>query len=134
MLVTFLGTGAAAPSKQRNCTGILLQDNHASSAMLLDCGEGTVGTLQRLFGSEAQAVIDSLDCIWISHLHADHHCGLLPLLGFRKKDSPLIIASSSVKDSLVVAGCKARIIPNVSLNSVSGLSSVVSSVKWLTSI
>ena len=44
--------------------------------MLLDCGEGSYGQLRRRYGTAADDVIARLRCIWISHIHADHHAGL----------------------------------------------------------
>ena len=44
--------------------------------MLLDCGEGTYGQLRRRYGSASDEIIGGLKCIWISHIHADHHAGL----------------------------------------------------------
>ena len=52
--------------------------------MLLDAGEGTYGQLLRRFGREqSQAIIDNLECIWISHMHADHHLGMLHIIAQR---------------------------------------------------
>lgn len=49
--ITFLGTGAAMPSKYRNVTGIYL-DFFEKGSLLLDCGEGSYGQLIRRFGKE----------------------------------------------------------------------------------
>ncbi|EQC33229.1 hypothetical protein, variant [Saprolegnia diclina VS20] len=77
--ITFLGTGSAAPSKLRNSSAIYLE--YAPYAgMLIDCGEGTYGQLWRQFGTETRARIRDLSCIWLSHKHADHHCGLVRVL------------------------------------------------------
>ncbi len=82
--VTFLGTGASVPSKYRNVTGILLQNKDAS--MLMDCGESSLGQLYKRFGkSETEDILRSLSCIWISHIHADHHMGLASIIGARSR-------------------------------------------------
>jgi ribonuclease Z len=75
----FLGTGASRPSKYRNVTSqyVIAPDR---SLIVLDCGEGTLGQLVRLHGPAAQAVLASLKCVAVSHLHADHHLGLVSLL------------------------------------------------------
>ncbi len=74
--VVFLGTGAAMPSKYRNVTSIYV-NRFAKGGMLLDCGEGTLGQLTRRFGlTRVQEVVCSLACVWVSHIHADHHAGL----------------------------------------------------------
>ena len=44
--------------------------------MLVDCGEGSYGQLKRSLGDRVDEVIKGLRCIWISHIHADHHAGL----------------------------------------------------------
>ncbi|KAL3666752.1 hypothetical protein V7S43_008374 [Phytophthora oleae] len=79
-----LGTGSAAPSKLRASSGMYLELSGTNSAdvssMLVDCGEATFGQLWRQFGSDVSERIGSLRCIWISHNHADHHCGLVRVL------------------------------------------------------
>ena len=81
--------------------------------MLLDCGEGTLGQLWRKFGPAVKILVDvrascfpphksmwtlshafspsglylqSLDLVWISHMHADHHLGLMKFLEQREGD------------------------------------------------
>lgn len=76
MEILFLGTGAAVPSKYRNVTATYLH-MFAHGGMLLDCGEGTYGQLRRRYGAAgANRIITGLKCVWISHIHADHHAGL----------------------------------------------------------
>lgn len=75
-----LGTGSSAPSKYRNVSATLL---HAPGYgyYLLDCGEGTLGQLKRVFGPEKlREVLQNLRMIWISHLHADHHLGTVSVI------------------------------------------------------
>lgn len=70
-----LGTGSASPSKYRNVSATLLRVPGCGS-YLLDCGEGTLGQLRRVFRPEELAeVLGDLRAIWISHMHADHHLG-----------------------------------------------------------
>lgn len=55
------------------------------SNVLLDCGEGTYGQMIRFFGTEkADEALSNIKAIYISHLHADHHIGLIGLLQGRK--------------------------------------------------
>ena len=68
--VTFLGTGACIPGKYRNVSSIHVD---VSGGVLLDCGEGTLGQLKRM------AIIDP-KIICITHMHADHHLGVLSLI------------------------------------------------------
>ena len=70
-----LGTGSALPSLYRNVSGTLLRVPGRGS-YLFDCGENTLGQLKRMFPADELAeVLRDLKCIWISHLHADHHLG-----------------------------------------------------------
>lgn len=76
MEVVFLGTGAAMPSKYRNVTSIYI-NRFQQGGMLLDCGEGTFGQLARRFGlARVKEIVCGLACVWVSHIHADHHAGL----------------------------------------------------------
>lgn len=50
-------------------------------SILFDCGEGTLGQLSRLYGpEELPEVLKDIKCIYISHLHADHHLGVAAVL------------------------------------------------------
>ena len=75
-----LGTGSQSPSKYRNVSGIALKvPGHGN--YILDCGENTLGQLKRVFTAEEyKDFFDNLKMIWISHLHADHHLGLVSLI------------------------------------------------------
>ncbi|KAL9616778.1 MAG: hypothetical protein Q9160_008375 [Pyrenula sp. 1 TL-2023] len=75
-----LGTGSALPSKYRNVSATLMRVPGRGS-YLFDCGEGTLGQLKRVFSpDELRSVLLDLKMIWISHLHADHHLGLINIL------------------------------------------------------
>ena len=75
-----LGTGSALPSKYRNVSATLVRVPGVGS-YLLDCGENTLGQLQRVFPpTELADVLRDLRLIWISHLHADHHLGTTSLI------------------------------------------------------
>ncbi|DAZ93549.1 TPA: hypothetical protein N0F65_006537 [Lagenidium giganteum] len=75
-----LGTGCAAPSKYRASSGIFVDISGGAGGVLLDCGEGTFGQLWRQFGEDTARRIGTLQCIWVSHHHADHQCGLARIL------------------------------------------------------
>ncbi|XP_033629900.1 zinc phosphodiesterase ELAC protein 2-like isoform X1 [Asterias rubens] len=77
--LVFFGTGSAMPNKERNVTGILLNVSQKQS-MILDCGEGTFGQLQRFYGDRTDNVLANLQSIFVSHIHADHHGGLMQIL------------------------------------------------------
>lgn len=75
--ITCLGTGSSVPSKYRNVSGTLIRVPGIGN-YLLDCGEGTMGQILRLYGKEETAnILRNLRCVVISHLHADHHLGAL---------------------------------------------------------
>ncbi|XP_050513162.1 ribonuclease Z, mitochondrial isoform X2 [Diabrotica virgifera virgifera] len=83
--IIFLGTGSCIPNKTRNTSGILLALNENQN-IIMDCGEGTYGQLIRFFGPELSSqVLANIDAIYVSHLHADHHIGLIGLLQGRKR-------------------------------------------------
>ena len=110
--LVFLGTGAAAPSKFRSCSGVLVcvpaspTGGRATrgclpDTLLLDCGEGCVSKLvplsrtmaaastassaspPRCHHSDWHALLLRIGVVWISHMHADHHTGLFSLLAAR---------------------------------------------------
>ncbi|RDW19132.1 ribonuclease Z [Oceanobacillus arenosus] len=79
MELTFLGTGAGLPSKERNVSAIalsLLQEiNHI---WLFDCGEATQHQILRTTIKPRK-----INKIFITHLHGDHIFGLPGLLSSR---------------------------------------------------
>lgn len=75
-----LGTGSSHPSKYRNVSGTLVRIPGWGS-LLLDAGEGTMNTLQRMFPQDQlRHILKDLRLVWISHLHADHHLGLTSVI------------------------------------------------------
>lgn len=73
MQITFLGTSAMVPTKDRNVTSIYLEYN--GEGILVDCGEGTqrqmnIAGINRL----------SVKKILITHWHGDHVSGLVGLI------------------------------------------------------
>ncbi|TFK75060.1 hypothetical protein BDN72DRAFT_758625 [Pluteus cervinus] len=98
VVVTSLGTGSALPSKFRNVSSTLIQVPNWGN-VLLDAGEGTWGQLVRKFGistskkgeddkEDVWTALRNLKCIFISHVHADHHLGLAQILAKRKQLNP----------------------------------------------
>ncbi|CAI4217971.1 unnamed protein product [Parascedosporium putredinis] len=78
--ITPLGTGSALPSKYRNVSATLIRIPGYGS-YLLDCGENTLGQLRRAYGYEETAqIMAELRCIFISHMHADHHLGTMSVI------------------------------------------------------
>jgi len=71
--IIFLGTGSGVPTLQRSQPAILL--NYGGDYVLFDCGEGCQLGLQK-----AKVSPMKIKKIFISHWHADHFAGLLPLI------------------------------------------------------
>ncbi|KAL5729098.1 ribonuclease Z [Ranunculus cassubicifolius] len=85
MEFVLLGTGSSQPSKYRNVTSIYV-NLFSKGSILLDCGEGSLGQLKRRYGVKgADDAVRNLRCIWISHIHADHHTGLARILSLRRE-------------------------------------------------
>lgn len=95
----FLGTGCAIPSKYRNVSSILYQND--DSAILLDCGEDTLSQVKRLYGD--LSVLKKLKLIYISHAHADHMLGLASVVQ-ECREPVLIIGPLFIKDFLEYFG------------------------------
>jgi ribonuclease Z len=96
--ILFMGTGSAMPGKVRNTSAIWVNIDSETS-FLLDCGEGTFGQIFRFYGHEYESKLKSLKAIYVSHLHADHHLGMLQLIKKRSlitKDSLLLIIPPAV--------------------------------------
>ena len=92
--IVFLGTASACPTKFRNISSILLKFPHQGGAVLWDCAESTRGQLFRsLGGEEALRLIAGLTAVCITHMHADHHLGLVEILRTRTElgAPPLLI-------------------------------------------
>lgn len=98
--ITTLGTGSSLPSKYRNgkirtrlmtlvdvvliyfqLVSATLVDIPNIGSVLLDAGESTYGQMLRMSGSAGiDDSINNLKAIFISHLHADHHLGVVQVL------------------------------------------------------
>lgn len=109
VVVVPLGTGSAIPAPSRNGKSICMSRTMGTTQgpsvsvsstlisipgggnLLLDCGEGTWGQLVRLFGDDPACSsgvweeLRKLKCVFLSHVHGDHHIGVAKLLAMRKK-------------------------------------------------
>ncbi|MFH1228858.1 MAG: ribonuclease Z [Candidatus Aenigmatarchaeota archaeon] len=98
--IIFLGTGAAIPTLKRRHAAILF--HFGSDYFLFDCGEGT-----QLQMDKAKISPMKLSKIFISHWHADHFSGILPMiesLHLSRRKDPLEIygpEASRFVDALV---------------------------------
>ena len=84
--VTFLGTGAACPTVDRNVTGLAVQ--REGEMFLLDCGEGTQRQMMRY------GVGFSFRDIFFSHYHSDHILGvtgLIRTMGLLDRTAPVVL-------------------------------------------
>ncbi|NXU54309.1 RNZ2 protein, partial [Turnix velox] len=82
--IVFLGTGSAIPMKIRNVSSTLVNISSTRS-LLLDCGEGTFGQLCRHYGEQVDQVLCNLVAVFVSHMHTDHHSGLVNILLERRR-------------------------------------------------
>ena len=71
--ITFLGTSAGTPSRERNVASVAIVLD--GTVLLFDCGEGTQHQLLR-----APVRSGAIDAIFLTHLHGDHVYGVPGLL------------------------------------------------------
>ncbi|KAJ3135765.1 Zinc phosphodiesterase ELAC protein 2 [Physocladia obscura] len=124
VIIVPLGTGAAIPSKYRN--GVLIFDlfifnikllkllttvsstylRFSDVSILLDCGENTLGQMFRHFGPEKlDEELKMVRCLFVSHLHADHHLGAISILKRISELNKDTVAACGLKlESLCVVG------------------------------
>lgn len=82
----FAGTGGSVPSSRRGLPAILVR--RGGDRLLFDCGEGTQRQLMRSVG------LADVDCVFITHFHADHWLGLPGMLksfALREREQPLSV-------------------------------------------
>jgi len=114
--ITFLGTVSGIPSKERNHPAIALEYySEKKETLLFDCGEGTQKQLML-----AGISFMKIDKIFITHWHADHFAGLIPLLqtmSLEKRKKELKIFAPEAEKfvsnilSLGYFGCRFPVIP-----------------------
>jgi ribonuclease Z len=86
LTATFLGTGAATPTVDRNVAGLAVQ--REGETVLFDCGEGNQRQMMRY------GVGFSFAEIFFTHYHADHILGvtgLLRTMGLQDRTAPVTL-------------------------------------------
>jgi ribonuclease BN (tRNA processing enzyme) len=87
--VTIVGAGTSAPQPETPASGILVET--ASTALLVDCGQGVIRDVMRRRDPR------DLDAIVIGHMHADHYIDLvslrylMPWTGFAGRRVPILL-------------------------------------------
>lgn len=84
--VTFLGTGAACPTVERNVSALAVA--REGETLLFDCGEGTQRQMMRY------GVGFSFRELFFTHYHSDHLLGVIGLvrtMGLLDRQTPLIL-------------------------------------------
>ncbi len=94
----FAGTGGSVPSSRRGLPAVLVR--RGGDRLLFDCGEGTQRQLLRSVG------LADMDCVFITHFHADHWLGLPGMLksfALRDRERPLTIYGPPGLNELMAA-------------------------------
>jgi ribonuclease Z len=98
LTVTFLGTGAACPTIERNVSGLAVQ--REGETLLFDCGEGTQRQMMRY------GVGFTFAEVFFTHFHADHMLGIIGLLrtmGLQDRTVPVTLYGPPGADRILTA-------------------------------
>ncbi|ESN96581.1 hypothetical protein HELRODRAFT_189299 [Helobdella robusta] len=105
--ILFLGTGSAVPNKYRNVSSVWLNLGNGK-CFVMDAGENSYGQLLRHYGvKKGQGKLADLAGAFVSHLHADHHLGLI---GFALERHNYMKSKQNNKNDVIVNGNDDRLI------------------------
>ena len=97
MEIIFLGTSAGTPTKSRNVSAVAVKKANSKLWHLIDCGEGTQHQILH-----TKLSLNTLESIFITHVHGDHCYGLPGLLASASlagRTTPLtIIAPAPIQE------------------------------------
>ncbi|PSQ19288.1 ribonuclease Z [Halobacteriales archaeon QS_8_69_26] len=96
MRVTFLGTGGAVPTTERNPSAVFV--NREGDQLLFDCGEGTQRQMMRYSTGFA------VSHIFVTHVHGDHVLGIPGLTqtwDFNDREEPLAVHAPAGTRSVI---------------------------------
>jgi ribonuclease Z len=97
--VCLLGTGGMMPLPRRHLTSLMLR--HNGSSLLIDCGEGTQIAIRKKGWS-----FKDIDCILLTHFHADHIAGLPGLfltMGNADRSEPVTVIGPKGVERVIAA-------------------------------
>lgn len=73
MILTILGNNGPFPAAGGACSGYLLESDSGNTRLLIDCGSGSLGNLNRCCKPQ------ELSAVVLTHLHFDHMSDMLPM-------------------------------------------------------
>lgn len=104
-----LGTGSAIPAQVRNVISNLIRIPYKTGeevgfrTIVLDAGENSFGTLRRIYlPQEVDMLLDELCMVYLSHLHADHHLGIVDFIREWNKRQDEIYGAKRHKTLVVI--------------------------------
>lgn len=93
MSVKFLGT-SSQPNATRNYSSLVVRLDR-KVVIMVDCGEGTQRQLLNKHIGAGDRISD-IRCLLVTHLHADHVLGIVPLLTSMMRPSNAASGSETV--------------------------------------
>ncbi|KAL0947202.1 hypothetical protein HGRIS_013319 [Hohenbuehelia grisea] len=80
-IITFLGTSSGGgPSESRNCSCLIADVVGNGNLWMFDCAEGSIRQFSIHYNEKHRLQPNKLTKIFITHMHADHIMGIVPVL------------------------------------------------------